>query len=197
MLRGGGGYLDATNYVSLLVLRPRPRDMLSHQRARMPVPRLKCGGDRWRRWRVAQGDSDISQPALMANAANRAALQTLVELSLSPGEQLDEGRRIESISRLKIRDRRALRKFVPRADELAVVAAVNAVAHRFAELYRYRAFEFDGQITDAFARIEPVGPCNGLGGANVDAGRASAAMVVLSAWRGKFERGVDFAQKKH
>ena len=35
------------------------------------------------------------------------------------------------------------RKFVPRADELAIVAAENPVADRCAELDRDRAFELD------------------------------------------------------
>ena len=166
------------------MLRLRPCDVLTHQRARMLAARLKCRVDTRRRRRVPQGHRNIPQPTFMPNPPNRAALQAFVEIGFGPGEQLDEGCGIEAVSRLKIRDRRALGKFVPRADELAVVAAVNAVAHRPAKFHRDRGFEFDGEIADAFARIESVRAGDGLGGADVDAGCARPAMVVLWLRRG-------------
>ena len=120
----------------------------------------------------------------MTDSPNRAALQALVEIGFGPGEQLDQSRGIEPVARLEVRDRRALRKFVPRADELAVVAAVDAVADGLAKLHRDGGFEFDGEIADAFARIEAMRAGDGLGGANVNAGRARPAMVVLWLRRG-------------
>src|SRR5581483_7971870 len=50
-----------------------------------------------------------------------------------------------------------LRELVPGADGEAIVAAIDAVAHRLAELAGYRALVLDGQMGDAAPRIELVG----------------------------------------
>ena len=70
-----------------------------------------------------------------------------------------------------------LRVAVPRAHELAVVAAVDAVADRGAELLGDRAVVLDRQVGDAAARVEPVGRHDRARGADVDAGRAAAAVA--------------------
>ncbi len=48
------------------------------------------------------------------------------------------------MARREIRLGREARESVPGADELAVVAAVNAIAEERAQLYRDRAAQFDG-----------------------------------------------------
>ena len=70
-------------------------------------------------------------------------------------------------------------KFVPRAYELAVVAAVDAVAYRLAKFFRDTALVFDGEVADAAARIQPVRRGDGAGRAHVDAGGATAAVTAL------------------
>lgn len=74
------------------MLRKRPHDMFAHDFAWVPGARLQRFGDSWRRFRVAQGDGNIPQPALMTNPAYRAALQALVEIGLRPGEKLHQRR---------------------------------------------------------------------------------------------------------
>ena len=71
------------------------------------------------------------------------------------------------------------RELVPRADGEAIVAAIDAVAHRGAKFARDRAFVLDGEIGDAAPRIEPVRRGEGRGRANVETGAAAAAIVRL------------------
>ena len=49
------------------------------------------------------------------------------------------------------------RELVPRADRQAIVAAVDAIADRGAQLRRDRPLVLDRQIGDAAARVEPIG----------------------------------------
>src|SRR3546814_15556012 len=61
----------------------------------------------------------------------------------------------------------------------SVVAAIDAVAHRFAEFRRDDAVVFDGQIRDAAPRVELVGRRKRPGRADVEAGRTAAAVIGL------------------
>ena len=51
--------------------------------------------------RIAQADGDVAQPAFMADAANCAALQALVEFLLGPGEQLDQRCLVQAIAHIE------------------------------------------------------------------------------------------------
>ena len=85
---------------------------------------------------------------------------------------------------------------VPRAGVEAVVAAVNPVADRGAQLLRDRAFQLDSQIGDAAAGVELERRGDGPGRAGVDAARAFAAVVALRLVRLEFGGGEDFGDKK-
>ena len=76
-----------------------------------------------------------------------------------------------------------LRELVPGADGEAIVAAIDAVADRFAEFARDRPLVLDGQIRDAAPRIELVGRGEGRGRADVQAGVAGAAMIDIGRHR--------------
>ncbi len=80
------------------------------------------------------------------------------------------------MSRLEIRLGRELRVAIPRADQLAVVAAVDAIADRTAELLGDRTVELDREIGDAASRIEFVGRHDRACRAGLDA-RGTAAAV--------------------
>src|SRR6056297_3370250 len=67
---------------------------------------------------------------------------------------------------------RELRVAIPRADRLAVVAAVDAVADGGPEFQRNRAFQFDRQVGDAATRVELIGRGDGPGRTYVDAAPA-------------------------
>lgn len=138
---------------------------------------LQCGDDRWRTRSIAERHGDIAQPALVAAATDGGAFGTAQEFVLLPGEQLHQGGAIQAVARGEIRLLKAPGKLVPGADKLAVVATKNAVADAFAQVFGDAALMLDGQITDAAARIQPVGGDDGLCRANVDAAAATAAMV--------------------
>src|SRR5689334_427883 len=89
--------------------------------------------------RVAQPDREIAQPALVADAPDRRASHARVEIGLAPREELDELRPLEAVARREVRLAAGLREAVPRADRLAVVAAVDPVADQRPQLLRDRA----------------------------------------------------------
>src|SRR5690606_16627301 len=87
-------------------------------------------------------------------------------------------------------------ELVPRADRQAVVAAIDAVAYRAAELVWDRPLVLNGQIGDAAAGIEPVRGGKGVGRACIQAGATGAAMVFLATVRFQFGSGEDRTQKQ-
>src|SRR5690606_35990240 len=93
-----------------------PGHVLAHQRRRMLAPRLECGHDLGRSGRIAKGHGDIAQPALVAAAADRAALGAAQELVLFPGEQLGQRGLVEVVARAEIRFVGAAGELVPGAD---------------------------------------------------------------------------------
>lgn len=69
------------------------------------------------------------------------------------------------------------RKAVPRADDLAIITAEDAVTHRGAILFWNGAKMFDGEIRDTFTRIDLKRRYDGIGGAGFDTAGTLAAMV--------------------
>ena len=65
---------------------------------------------------------------------------------------------------------------VPGTDRQAIVAAIDAVADRFAVFQRNLAFMLDGEIGDAFARVELAAAIERLRRADIEAARAGAAV---------------------
>src|SRR5690349_318157 len=106
-------------------------------------PGAERGHHRWRARRITQAHREVAQPPLVADAPDGRAAQALVEVFLRPREELDQRRAIQAIAHLEVFFRRWLRKAVPRADELAIVAAVDAVADERAQLFRNRALVLD------------------------------------------------------
>src|SRR5258708_20031760 len=107
---------------------------------------------RGRRRRIAESHGEVAQPALVADAPDRRALQALVELGLRPGEELDQGGAVEAVAHLEIGLCGRLCKGIPRADQLAVVAAVDAVADQRPPLLRAAALELDAELRAPPAR---------------------------------------------
>ena len=71
-----------------------------------------------------------------------------------------------------------LRKTVPRAAELAVIAAVDAIADQRPQFDRDRAGKLDRQVGNAASSVNFVGGDDGFGRAGVKAALASAAVLV-------------------
>src|SRR3954468_6181059 len=143
----------------------------------MVRPGAERRNDGRRAWRIAQAHREVAQPPLVADAPDRRAAQALVEIGLGPGKKLDQRRLVEAIADLEIRLGRGLRESVPRADELTIVAAVDAVPDQRTQLFRNRALVLDRQVGDAAARVELVGTDDRLGRTDVDAAVAGAAML--------------------
>src|SRR5439155_17477965 len=97
----------------------------------------------------------------------------------------------------EVGERAGAGELVPRADELAVVAAVDAVADRGAELDRYRAAMRDRKVRDAAPRIELVGRDDRPRRADVDAGAAGAAVVADRRRLGQAQVDEDLAEEEH
>ena len=98
------------------------------------MPRRSHGARRG----IAERDGDVARPALVADPADRAAFGVAQELRFGPREERRRaarrrgrcGRRAKSVAR------RGDRVAVPRARELAVVAAVDAIADQRAQRLR-------------------------------------------------------------
>src|SRR5450830_537634 len=65
---------------------------------------------------------------------------------------------------------------IPRANDLTVITAEHAIADQGAQVFRDCALELDGQVGNAASCIQYIGADEGVGGADVQAGRAAAAM---------------------
>ena len=72
----------------------------------------------------------------MPNAANRAAFGEFQKIGFCPRKQGAQLLPAQAGAFVKIGQSTALRKFVPRADKLAVNAAVDAIADQGAQLSR-------------------------------------------------------------
>ena len=139
----------------------------------------------------------IAQPAFMTDAADRAAFGHLQKLSLGPVEERDELLAGQAGAFVKVGQGAALGEFVPRADQLAVVAAVDAVADQRPQLERNRPGMLDGEVGDAATRIQPVRRDDGPRRADVDAGGATAAMRRDRLARLQGQVDINFAEKEH
>ena len=89
-----------------------------------------------------------------------------------------------------------LRKLVPRAYELAVVAAVDAVADGGAQLDRDAAVVLDRQISDAAARVELLRRNDRLRRTGRDAGAAAAAVSTRRRIHRQRQVSQDLAQEE-
>ena len=174
--------------------------MLAHQRRRMVAASPQCSNHlrrARRRWRdIAKPDREIAQPAFVADAVDRAAEQARVEFRFAPGKKLDERDVVETVAHREIRLGARLREFVPRADQLAIVAAVDAIADQRAQFQRNRAFVFDREVGNTAPRVELVRRDDGARGTDVDALAATAAVIGLRRIHRQRQVGVDFAEKK-
>ena len=87
-------------------------------------------------------------------------------------------------------------KTVPRAHQLTVVAAEDAVADTPSQVLGDAAVVLNSQVGNAAAGIQLVGRDDGVGGAHGDAGLALAAMVFTGLVYGQGDVGVDFTEEK-
>lgn len=89
-----------------------------------------------------------------------------------------------------------LRKLVPGAYAQAIVAAIDAVADRFAVFTRDRALVLDGEIRNALARIKAIRRGKCVGGTDIETGLTRSAVIDIGAVARQVERGEDGAEKQ-
>ena len=66
----------------------------------------------------------------MTDTPNGAALMTIVEFFFGPAKEVREVYRIKAMARCKVGQGCLLGEPVPGADPLAVIAALNSIAHQ-------------------------------------------------------------------
>src|SRR5690606_40783573 len=114
----------------------------------MVAARFERADDCGARRRVAERDGDVAEPAFIADAANRAAFRLAQKHLFAPCEQRYECGSVELMARCEVELARHTSELVPWAYELTVIAAVDAIADRFAKLDRDRAAQLDREIRD-------------------------------------------------
>src|SRR6186713_1381090 len=106
------------------MLRERPSNVFANECGSMSSPRFERGHDCFAALRVAQCYRDVAQPSFVPDAPDRGALEAPVEVLLGPCEELDQRGRVQAVAWVEVGERRDLGPLVPRAHELAIVAAV-------------------------------------------------------------------------
>ncbi len=181
-----------------------PADMLLQQRSGMRECALQCLDSCLAPGRlviaskaVAQGNGEVALPALEADAANRAALGALLELRFAPIPQVEQLGLVKTVAGIEIGQGAALGITIPGADQLAVVASVDAVADQRTQFQGNRPCVFDGQVGNAAPRVELFRAKNGLRRADVDAFAAGAAVGTCGGIYREGQTDEYFSQKKH
>src|SRR5271154_7428858 len=93
--------------------------------------------------RVADRDQDISHKAVTADAFDGRGTEHRAEARVVERRKLGKQWCAQCVSRMEPCFTRSLREFVPRADGKAIVAAIDAIAHGFAEFARDMSLMFD------------------------------------------------------
>ena len=137
-------------------LRQRPRRGAAHQRAGV-IEQAFGLGRQGRIAGVADRDQHIAHEPVAADALDRRFGESRAERGIVEPRQIGERGRAQFVARGEFGFAAGLRELVPRADREAIVAAIDAVADRFAKLVRDRALVLDGEIGNAAPRIELVG----------------------------------------
>ena len=149
--------------------------------------RMQCFQHGRRGTGVAQSNRDVAEPGFVTDSPYGAAFRPLQPGLFAPCKQLGQLDIVESVPGRKVAFGRRRGELVPRAAQLAVVAAVDPIADVLAEPRGDRSPQFNGQVGNATSRIKLVGRDNCSGRTDVDAGTTRAAMIAHRAICRKFE----------
>ena len=152
--------------------------MFTYERRWVLKARLQRRSNIFRWCSVAQRDGNVSQPTLVSDASDGATGKVLLEFLRIPRKKIDKFRRIQPLTHRKI-GVAEVSKTIPRAADLAVVAAVDSIANEGAQFKRNRAVKFNGQIGNAAPCVDLVGCDDGSSWAGLDAAGAGAAVAVV------------------
>src|SRR5688500_18400947 len=78
--------------------------------------------------RITERHRNIAQPSFVPDTANHRTDMPVIELRFVPCKQLDQRGAIESVAYIEVGQLGRTCKLVPWANELAIVAAINAIA---------------------------------------------------------------------
>ena len=100
----------------------------------------------------------------MADSPDGASGQPLIEFVFCPAEQFNQRDVIQVVANMEIVFLCWLGKFVPGTDQLAVVTAIDTVAHEGAQFDWNGTRVFDGEVGNTASGIQFIGRDDGLGG---------------------------------
>ena len=112
----------------------------------------------------------------MADTAYCAAFGSFKKLLLCPPEQFCQFGRVQPVTGRKIGLGGGPGESVPRANQLAVVAAIYTIAHQWTKFFRNTAAEFNCEIGNTTSCVDCKGSDNGPGRADIDTFYAGTTM---------------------
>ena len=145
---------------------------------------------------IADRDHDVADEAVTSGALDRRIAKQVAEGGIVETRQVFETRRGQFGAGVKLRLARHGCKAVPWAHREAIVAAIDAIAHRHAEFARNVSLVLDGEIGNAAPRIDFVRCGEGLRRADVEAAAAGTAMIRFGLVGLDLERGEDRAEEQ-
>ena len=101
----------------------------------------------------------------MTDTPNGAALMPIVEFFFGPAKEVGKVCRIKAMACRKVGQGCLLGEPVPGADPLAVIAAINPIAHQRSQRLLNVTLMLNGEVGNAAPGVELVGANKGLGGA--------------------------------
>src|SRR5712671_4798016 len=178
-----------------MTLQP-PGDVLAHECRRVLRSRAQCREHAPAARGIAEPHGEIAQPAFVADPQDGAAGHALPEFVSVPREKVDELGAVQAVTHLEIKLRRELRVAVPRADELAVVAAEYAVADERPQFDGNAPFQLDREIGNAAPRVQRIRCDDGARRADIQTLGAAAAVLAHRYIQGKRQIRVDVSEKE-
>jgi len=145
---------------------------------------------------VAQGVEHIADETVAPDALDRTLGEQGAEGRIVEPGKVGEQRPAQGVAGVEAGLAGDRRELVPGADGQAIVAAVDAVAHRNPKFHREGTGELVVEIGQASPRIELERGGEGVRRADVETGRAGAAVLSRRCVRGQFKIGQHRAQKQ-
>src|SRR5690554_6307654 len=153
--------------------------MFAYQVGRVGEPGTQGGLHSFAPGCVTQAHCQVAQPALIADAADRAASGLVEEILLAPGEQRHQAGPIEIVARSEVLFCRGAGEASKGTHQLAVVAAKYPVAHGGPIMLGDGTKQLDGEIGDAGTGIDDLVVNDRASGTGGTAGAAAAAVFIL------------------
>src|ERR1700733_8792944 len=145
---------------------------------------------------ITDRDQNIADEAGAADTFDRALDEQCAERRVIEPRQVGEARRAQFLSRRELHLATGNRKFVPRTYRQTIVATIDAIADRRAQLTRNGALMLDREIGDAAPGIETIRRGEGGRRADIEAGAAIAAMILLRHVLRQFKRRENGAEEE-